>query len=215
MRSPEFVVFFVGLAVAAPLGAQSPADRLALAQGTFDSSASVSSTTQFIQQGLQLLQAGKAQGDRDVLFEALRDFDQARLREPTWPWPRFGLALAKLALDEDGAISRPVLGGQLTGESYRQGFWRSLEETFARDSMFEPALRFAVAQSAGQRDRVQPEVIARAVARAARHWPDDSLAQLAAGYIYRTALRYADAARSLPARLRHLVRTRLGGGSSR
>ncbi|HET7604093.1 MAG TPA: hypothetical protein VFK36_13805 [Gemmatimonadales bacterium] len=194
MRSPEFVVFFVGLAVAAPLGAQSPADRLALVQDTLDSSASVSSTTQFIQQGLQLLQAGKAQGDRDALFEALRDFDQARLREPTWPWPRFGLALAKLALDKDGAISRPVLGGQLTGESYRQGYWRSLNETFARDSMFEPGLRFAVAQAAEQRDRKQPEALARAVVRGARHWPDDTLTQLAAGYVYRTALRYREAA---------------------
>jgi hypothetical protein len=184
------------LLAASPLAAQSPADRLALAQGAVDSSPVVSSTTQLIRQGLQLLHTGKAQGEREALFDALRDFDQARLREPDWPWPRFGLALAKLALDEDDAISRPVLGGQLTGESYRQGFWRSLEEMFARDSMFEPGLRFAVAQVAEQRDRVQPQGIARAVVRAVRHWPRDTLAQLAAGYVYRTALRYADAARA-------------------
>lgn len=194
MRSPEFMVFLASLSVAAPLGAQSPAERLALAHGTLDSTASASSTTQLIQQGLQLLNTGKTQGDRDALLEALRDFDQARVREPAWPWPRFGLALAKLALDEDGAISRPMLGGQLMGESYRQGFWRSLEETFARDSMFEPGLRFAVAQAAEQRDRVQPDAIARAVVRAARHWTDDTLTQLAAGYVNRTALRYKDAA---------------------
>ncbi|HEX6991695.1 MAG TPA: hypothetical protein VF151_07410 [Gemmatimonadales bacterium] len=184
------------LLAASPLAAQSPADRLALAQGAVDSSPVVSSTTQLIQQGLQLLRSGKAQGDRDALFEALRDFDQARVREPSWPWPRFGLALTKLALDEDGAISRPVLGGQLTGESYRQGFWRSLEETFARGSMFEPGLRFAVTQAAEQRDRVQPATVAQAVVRAARRWPDDTLAQLAAGYVYRTALRYAEAVRA-------------------
>jgi hypothetical protein len=194
MRSPEFVVFFVGLAVAAPLGAQSLADRLALAHGTVDSSSAVSSTTQLIQQGLQLLKTGQAQHDRDALFDALRAFDQARVQRPDWPWPRFGLALAKLALDEAGAISRPVLGGQLTGESYRQGFWRSLEETFARDSMFEPGLRFAVTQAAEQRDRVQPKAIARAVERASAGWPDDTLTQLAAGYVYRTALRYREAA---------------------
>lgn len=193
MRSPKLLAFLVGLVAAAPLAAQSPADRPALAHGTIDSTAPASSTTQLIQQGLQLLKTGKTQGDRDALIEALRAFDQARLREPDWPWPRFGLALAKLALDEDGAISRPMLGGQLTGESYRQGFWRSLNETFARDSMFEPGLRFAVAQAAEQRDRIQPEVIARAAVRAARRWPDDTLAHLALGYVYRTALRYADA----------------------
>lgn len=181
------------LLASAPLSAQSAADRLALAQGVADSSASSSATTQLIRQGLQLLETGKMQDDRDALFEALRDFDQARVREPAWPWPRFGLAITKLALDEDGAISRPVLGGQLTGESYREGFWRSLKETFARDSMFEPALRFAVSQAAQQRDRIQPEVITRAAKRAVRRWPDDTLTHLALGYAYRTALRYADA----------------------
>lgn len=196
MRPGGWITGLITLLLAPPLAAQSPADRLVLAQGTIDSSHTTSATTQLIQQGLQRLKTGNSQGDRDALFDALRIFDQARLREPGWPWPRFGLALTKLALDENGAISRPVLGGQLTGESYRQGFWRSLEETFARDSMFEPGLRFAVEQAAEQRDRVQPEATARAVVRAARRWPEDSLTQLAAGYVYRTALRYADAARA-------------------
>ncbi len=195
MRIYRFACSLLPLLIAIPLAAQSPTDRLALAQGTIDSSTAISTTTHLIQQGLQLLKASKAQGDRDALFDALRDFGQARVREPDWPWPRFGLALTKLALDEDGAISRPELGGQLTGESYREGFWRSLEETFARDSMFEPGLRFAIAQTAEQRDRVQPEVIARAVGRATHHWPADTLAHLALGYVYRTALRYEDAER--------------------
>ena len=196
MRVYQFAISLLALPIASPLRAQSPADRLALAQGTLDSTASASTPTQLIQQGLQLLKAGRTQNDRDALFDALRDFDQARVREPAWPWPRFGLALAKLALDEDGAISRPVLGGQFTGESYREGFWRSLKETFARDSMFEPGLRFAVSQTAMQRDREQPEAISRAVLRAAVHWPGDTLVQLALGYTDRTALRYPDAARA-------------------
>jgi hypothetical protein len=180
--------------MASSLAAQAPSDELAFALRAPESLPAQSKATQLLQHGLTLTRAGIQQDDRDTLFEALRVLDDTRTRHPEWPWPRFGLALTKLALARRDVISRPGLGGQLTGESYLEGFWRSLGETFDRDSMFEPALRFAVAQAARERDRTQRDVIARAVARAARRWPGDSLAHLALGYVYRTALRYGQAA---------------------
>ena len=142
--------------------------------------------------GAGVLSAQEPAG-RTALIETLRTLDAARQDDPGAPAPRFGLALTKLALHADGAISRPELGGQLAGESYLQGFRRNLEETFARDSMYEPALRFVIATVARERDREQPAVITRAVARAARLWPDDSLTHLALAYVHRTALRYGPA----------------------
>lgn len=185
------------LTAAAPLAAQSPTDRLALAREVSDSNpvSPVSGTTQLIQRGLQLLEIGRAQRDRGHLFEALRVLDEARVREPTWPWPRFGLALAKLTLTEDGAISRPELGGQLAGESYLEGYERSLKETFARDSTFEPALHLLVSQVAHERDRSQPEFVSRAVERAARLWPRDTLVHLALGFLLRDQFQYSNARR--------------------
>jgi hypothetical protein len=181
--------------MASSLAAQTPADELTFALRAPESLPAESKATQSLQHGLALIRSGIQQDNRDTLFEALRVLNDTRVRHPAWPWPRFGLALAKLALAERDVISRPALGGQLTGESYRQGFWRSLEETFDRDSLFKPGLRFAMMQAARERDRSQPEVIARAVERAAHRWPDDSLAHLALAYVYRTALRYGDAAR--------------------
>ena len=142
--------------------------------------------------GAGVLSAQEPAG-RTALIETLRTLDAARRDDPGAPAPRFGLALTKLALHAGGAISRPELGGQLAGESYLQGFRRNLEETFARDSMYEPALRFVIATVAHERDREQPAVITRAVARAARLWPDDSLTHLALAYVHRTALRYGPA----------------------
>jgi hypothetical protein len=207
MRVLWIVAELIVLLLGGTLHAQSPADRLALARETDalqaitdvaslpDSLVPASAPTKLLQDGLRVLREGQLAHDRGLLFDALQDFDRARMAEPAWPWPRFGLALAKLALHADGAISRPELGGQLAGESYLEGYERSLRETFARDSMFEPGLRLAVAQAAEQRDRVQSEVIARAVERAAGRWPSDTLAQLALAYVYRTALRYDDAER--------------------
>jgi hypothetical protein len=204
IRSPAVGLLALVL-VAAPLAAQSPTDRLALAREADalqaitdvatlpDSLVSARAPTNLLQDGLRLLREGQLAHDRGLLFDALQTFDRARMAEPAWPWPRFGLALTKLALHADGAISRPELGGQLAGESYLEGYERSLRETFARDSMFEPALRLAVTLAARERDLGQPGFVSQAVQRAAQLWPKDSLTHLALGFLYRNDLRYSNA----------------------
>ena len=206
MRTDRTIIGLVALVlVAAPLAAQSPTDRLALAREADalqtitdvaslpDSSVPASALANLLQNGLRVLREGQLAHDRGLLFDALQNFDRVRVEEPAWPWPRFGLALAKLALHADGAISRPDLGGQLAGESYLEGSERSLKETLARDSMFEPALRLLITLVARERDLEQPAFVSQAVQRAVQLWPKDSLTHLALGFLYRNDLRYSDA----------------------
>lgn len=120
-----------------------------------------------LRRGFLALEARTPDGRRDEIDRALNEFDWARSERPDWPWPRFGLALARLAAHEGGFMPKPGLGGQLTGESYYESFVRGIGAALERDSLFEPALDFLVPFLASQGERSQPDVFIRAIRRAA------------------------------------------------
>lgn len=131
------------------------------------SEAGQSTALRLVRRGLVSVRLGELSGDRRYFDEAIQSFDAAVLRAPAWPYPWFGLALAKRALSEQGVLVK-ASANQLDGVSYYLGFTQAIVATFARDSLFAPAMDLLRDELNRQGERQQPEVLLTPLQRAAR-----------------------------------------------
>ncbi len=111
-----------------------------------------------LRQGLVQLRLGELSGDRARYDEALMRFDQAQLAEPAWPYPWFGIALAKQGLHRRDLLVKSSRT-QEDGLSYFQGYTQAFKEIFARDPEFGPALDQLRQTILEQGERNQPKVL--------------------------------------------------------
>lgn len=151
------------LCLAESLAAQAPTARAAIA--AFDDSlAAITSLDQLapfldapanhaggrdpmrhLRHGLVLLRQGAITGSRDPLDDAIRAFDDAtRHSSSEWPWPALGLARARLALAELGAVVKPSRFQSL-GELHPDAAADDLARALSSDSTFTPAAHLIAA----------------------------------------------------------------------
>jgi hypothetical protein len=127
--------------------------------------------------GFAAVRLGELTRDRRYFDDAIRQFDDATLRAPDWPYPWFGLAVAKDALHHRDALAKSSRY-QPDGMSYFEGFTRAISRVFERDSLFGPGIEFLRRRLVGQGERQQPEVLLaplRRVAAGPGGSPEDAL----------------------------------------
>jgi tetratricopeptide (TPR) repeat protein len=197
------------LATAAPLIAQSPSDRAALAalQDSLDTAdtpvrlaaiprdwtAATSPAMTRLRRGFHALALGRLSQRRGDLDRALVEFDWAITAARHWPYPWFGRGVAKLALSEGGFRVKP-LGGQPFGRNFYVGFTEDLVAAFEREPDFEPGVALLLELLPHQGDRAQPPAFVRALELAAARRPTiDPAAHLILGRAHRTASQEARA----------------------
>ena len=172
--------------MAAPLSAQAPSDRAALAalQDSLDTAdsparlaaiardwrAPTSPAMTRLRRGFHALAAGRLSRRRGDLDRALIEFDWAINGARHWPYPWFGRGLAKLALSEGGFRTKP-LGGQPFGRNFYVGFTEDLVRAFEREPDFEPGVALLLELLPHQGDRAQPPAFIRALELAAARRP--------------------------------------------
>ncbi|HSB53180.1 MAG TPA: hypothetical protein VLD58_02455, partial [Gemmatimonadales bacterium] len=117
-----------------------------------------------IKRGFVQLRLGELSGSRDRFDAAVRWFDQAALARPRWPYPWFGLALAKQALHGQDALVKSSRN-QADGVSYFEGYTQAFGEVFARDSAFQPAVDRLRRVMLAQGERDQPKALLAPIRR--------------------------------------------------
>jgi len=189
-------VALAGLAAVLGAGqvqAQSDADRAAL--GQFRRGLSEATTVQearalgqavpagpggsvlALRRGFVAIRLGELTGERRYFDDAIQQFDDVTFRARDWPYPWFGLAVAKVSLHRQDALVKSSRH-QPDGVSYFEGFTRAITEVFARDTTFGPAIDLLRRTMAGQGERRQPAALLvplRRVAGGADGAPEDAL----------------------------------------
>ncbi|HET8650321.1 MAG TPA: hypothetical protein VFL95_09785 [Gemmatimonadales bacterium] len=157
---------------AAPLAAQSAADRAALRhladslaalQSTDDASAFSMDWTPDrgkamteLRRGLIELRRGELSDDRGRFDDALMHLSEAAFSHDDWPWVWYAMATTKAAMTRRDFIAKPA-PHQPLGMSYYAGFERDLLHAFQNDSLFPPAVAFLINTLAAEGNREQPE----------------------------------------------------------
>lgn len=100
-----------------------------------------------------VLRRGELRNDRSEIDAALFDFQTAATRRGQWPWPRYALARAIVALELREFVPRPG-NGIREGESHASAIWRMMQESRERDPLFGPSrdLFLQLALASGYRD---------------------------------------------------------------
>jgi len=119
-----------------------------------------------LRRGFVAIRLGELTGDRKYFDDAIQQFDDVTLRARDWPYPWFGLAVAKVSLHRQDALAKSSLH-QPDGVSYFEGFTRAITEVFARDSTFAPAIDLLRHTMAGQGERRQPRALLAPIRRVA------------------------------------------------
>lgn len=135
------------------LTAQAPADRtmllawtdsltaigdLATLERLEPQSRSGEGTVRSLRRALWVLRRGELRDDRTEIEVALFDFARAASSEGDWPWPRYAIARALVALEHREYV--PKAGNYVReGESHASAIWRAMQESLDRDPAFAPS----------------------------------------------------------------------------
>lgn len=168
MRYAAVLPIFVLLA--APLPAQRPADREALARldGAIPPGVlpDVAVSGDAVARQLQRAYGNFAQyvraNDRRAAERALFDFDQAAVRRRGWGWPDYGMARVLLTFHERGAPALPG-DGRREGETDITAAWRHLHHALERDSTLAEARDLLIDLTIRSGDRELDELARRAI----------------------------------------------------
>lgn len=156
---------------AAPLAAQSPADRAALSalQDSL-SNADAGKVQSFsdewspdrgkamteLRRGLIELRRGELTDDRGSFDDALMHLSEAAFREENWPWVWYAMAITKAAMTRREFTPKPN-AHQPIGMSYYTGFERAIARSLQLDRRFKPAVDFVIAALIEEGQREQPD----------------------------------------------------------
>lgn len=139
---------------------------------------------QRLRRGLIAMRRGEIEQRRSHFDDALAEFGEAAIREREWPYPRYGLARTKLALNDGAWPPKPRLYHD-AGESWYHGFTEAVAEALEADPAFGGAESLLVRVLAEQGQREQPTRLVRILERAAASPPTDPRVHLALGRSYR------------------------------
>lgn len=160
------------LALVAPLAAQSPSQREALARWRDSLEAATTRTAldalsprtgdgdkalRQLRRALLNARRGDLGNDRQAFEKALFDLDQSSARHRDWPWPEFALAAT---FREFAKRDFPPLAsdGQRDGEGQLDAAWRHLRDALDRDPTMPEARALALRLLVPAGDRTLPGV---------------------------------------------------------
>lgn len=197
--------------VTGSIAAQAPAGRAALdaLRDTLDRAATAEAVAEVsrdwsdgrggvmlrLRRGLIALRVGEIRQSRAPLDEALVEFGEAAIRERQWPYPRYGLARTKLALNAGDWPPKPDLY-HAAGESWYKGFTDAIAEALEREPWMPAAESLLLGVLADQGQREQPQRLVRLLERSAASDSADPRVHLILGRSYRAT---GDGTRSLAA----------------
>src|SRR5690606_15228740 len=130
-----------------------------------------------LRRGLIAVRKGEIERRRGPLDDALVEFGEAAIRERDWPYPRYGLARTKLALNDGDWPPKPNLYHD-AGESWYKGFTDAIAESLERDAGFSAAESLLVRVLAEQGQRSQPDRLIRLLDRSAASGSSDARVHL-------------------------------------
>lgn len=165
MQSPCRVAWFLVVLAGFPLSAQSPdevaslaswvdsldaIDNLPVLERLDQASRTGDGMSGSLRRAHYVLRRGELRNDRSEIDVALFDFQTAASRRGDWPWPRFAMARAIVALELRQYVPKAGSGIR-EGESNASAIWRVMQESLQRDPLFVPSrslfLQLALATS--------------------------------------------------------------------